>query len=865
MKKKNLLLTFLLAALAFGGVELYAQKTLPYSYGFENNNLAGEGWTISTGSNGTIYKGNNPRNGDYHFRFRSTGTADTYQYLFSPELPSSVGINVQFYYFRTGTTNMTFNVGYSTTNTDPESFTFLETDITVSNLSYNDNIYFSHDFNVANIKYIAIKYTNFTGTWVYLYIDDITISELSSSCTTPTDLSAEATSSTTANISWTAGGNETAWQLYYSNVNYATPNNAAPTDFITINTTPSYTITGLDPNTEYFVYVRAKCDEDNNSDWTDAVSFKTSYVQAIPYSYGFETSSELNHWTAINTTGIIDENPHDGTYSFKLYSTSSTQYLITPELSGTSNGLYISLYYKCSVPGKKLQIGYSTTDRLVESSFTWGDELNSTASAPKYYELYCPVNTKYIALKSEGNYTAVWVDDIMLFIPTATTDGNWNNAATWATGAVPSSSANVVISSDVTIPNGYTATANNITIDGGSLTIEDGGNLICNNNVNATISRTITPFSSANDKGHWYLIASPMTDEYLVSESGLTSTTPSNYDLYIFDQYYEGQEWRNYKGTGEGHFTHIKNKVGYLYASAENTSVSFTGTLNNTDGNINLTKIDGKDLSGMNLIGNPYPCQTGIGKSFYRIVDNDGVSELISYPAGTLINPMEGIVVEAATNGETVAFTKAASGGSKGAISLNLGKNNSTLDRAIVSFDEDGELTKFMLNPDNTKIYIPGEEKDYAVVSANAEGEMPVNFKANADGQYTISVNTEDVEMSYLHLIDNLTGADIDLMANPSYTFNANASDYASRFRIVFSGNGIEENLNESDNFAFIGSNGQLIVNGTGTIQIIDIMGRVISTRSTEEHINTNNMTAGVYVLQLTTGSETKTQKIIVK
>jgi hypothetical protein len=41
--------------------------------------------------------------------------------------------------------------------------------------------------------------------------------------------------------------------------------------------------------------------------------------------------------------------------------------------------------------------------------------------------------------------------------------------------------------------------------------------------------------------------------------------------------------------------------------------------------------------------------------------------------------------------------------------------------------------------------------------------------------------------LDYLHLIDNLTGADVDLLQMPEYTFTAKTTDYASRFRLVFS------------------------------------------------------------------------------
>ena len=37
-----------------------------------------------------------------------------------------------------------------------------------------------------------------------------------------------------------------------------------------------------------------------------------------------------------------------------------------------------------------------------------------------------------------------------------------------------------------------------------------------------------------------------------------------------------------------------------------------------------------------------------------------------------------------------------------------------------------------------------------------------------------------------LHLIDNLTGKDINLLETPEYSFDAKATDNASRFKLVF-------------------------------------------------------------------------------
>ena len=140
----------------------------------------------------------------------------------------------------------------------------------------------------------------------------------------------------------------------------------------------------------------------------------------------------------------------------------------------------------------------------------------------------------------------------------------------------------------------------------------------------------------------------------------------------------------------------------------------------------------------------------------------------------------------------------------------------------------------------------------------------------------TPSPSTEGVEVGYLHLIDNMTGADVDLLhpnafiagedpqsPAPSYTFNAKVTDYESRFRLVFAA-ADEAVCGPSEAFAFI-SDGNLIVNGNGTLQVIDMTGRVVRCADVARNVSTNGMAPGVYVLRLINGNDVKTQKIVVE
>ena len=469
-----------------------------------------------------------------------------------------------------------------------------------------------------------------------------------------------------------------------------------------------------------------------------------------------------------------------------------------------------------------------------------------------------------------------------------TTDGNWNVPGNWSNNAVPEAGNSVVISANATIPNGYTANVDYIIVDEGkTLTIADGGQLIHNNaGVVATVQKNIT---GRNNGGGWNFIASPVATVAPSAANGLLS---GDYDLYY---YHEGTHiWRNYKGsTDDNHADpgfNLINGKGYLYANTGATTLSFTGALG-TQGMIALdfNTDEGAVLPGWNLVGNPFPCNVTSDLPYYLIDGSTNQLNGTPYQAGTTIPSCTGIMVKADESGQSVTFTKVAAQQSNIPSGLQIAlsqvveapesnsrfaslrgtKQSSTLDNAIVSFSEGNQLEKFIFDADLSKLYIPQDGKDYAIVTAEAQGEIPVNFRAAENGPYTITVNPENVEMGYLHLIDNMTGADVDLLTTPNYTFNAKTTDYASRFRLVFSASGDADG--DDAPFAFV-SNGNIVFTGMGgdafnaSLQIVDVQGRIIVCRdAVPASLSIAGMASGVYVLRLITGNDVKTQKIVIR
>ena len=168
-KRKSKLLLLTLLTLAVGASPARAQKALPYNYGFENNDLAGEGWTTQSIASSTKVYSDAKMNGSYGFQFYYNSNPP--QYLISPELTGTGdGVIVEFFYKNGSNYTETFNVGYSTTANDVvNSFTWLNSDISAP----SSWTLYSNKFP-SGTKYIAIKYT--ANDQFKMYLDDFSFS-----------------------------------------------------------------------------------------------------------------------------------------------------------------------------------------------------------------------------------------------------------------------------------------------------------------------------------------------------------------------------------------------------------------------------------------------------------------------------------------------------------------------------------------------------------------------------------------------------------------------------------------------------------------------------------------------------------------
>lgn len=160
--------------------------------------------------------------------------------------------------------------------------------------------------------------------------------------------------------------------------------------------------------------------------------------------------------------------------------------------------------------------------------------------------------------------------------------------------------------------------------------------------------------STSNDK--WNLIAVPLAEDIDPAAVLNMLSEDHDYDLYQYDQSIEGGEWRNYKVDS----FNLVNGRGYLYATAVDLNLIIGGEFNEDETKVvNLDYDAGKTNAGWNLVGNPFPVDAYIDRTYYVMNSLGSVIFPIPFSASTPIPPCTGVFVKAEGEGETVVFTRA--------------------------------------------------------------------------------------------------------------------------------------------------------------------------------------------------------------
>lgn len=417
-----------------------------------------------------------------------------------------------------------------------------------------------------------------------------------------------------------------------------------------------------------------------------------------------------------------------------------------------------------------------------------------------------------------------------------------------------------------TVRSGVVLVANNVLgialcNQPGNLVLEDGAQLQHSaDGIQATLKKSIMAYSG---DGGWYTFATTF-----VSCTPTGTMVEGDFDLYAYDEDgdSDGKEWINYKSNN---FT-LASGMGYLYANAASKSIRMTGTLNvgSYSETVDLAYNNSDaDLKGFNLLGNPTAHDITFAKSdnvsdgYYYIHNGDSWT----YATGNTVPVGRGFLVKANAPNQTVTLnpqSQRSDSPEEGQyLCLAVGD-----EKAYVKLNEGVSMPLMDLRGQHSSLYLLSEHKPYVMLVRDGVESLDLCYEARQNGEQVLSVNFEGLDLDYLHLIDNLTGADVDLLRTPSYAFEAKKGNYPTRFRLAF--NPSIGPLNEgSMDFAYV-ADGEIRFVETChgvSLQLMDMTGRtVLTVGDVSGNVSTRGMAPSVYVLRLVADDHVRIQKIVV-
>ncbi len=433
-----------------------------------------------------------------------------------------------------------------------------------------------------------------------------------------------------------------------------------------------------------------------------------------------------------------------------------------------------------------------------------------------------------------------------------------------------------ITAKNVTIENGGILTING-TLKKSKLTINDGGQLIGADKLSgtsATFNMAINKpetWSSENKDG-WQFISSPFTNSRL---DDFTNGIEGDYDLYKYDA--SNQTWFNYKealshGNAAGTFgAGFYSGIGYLASYQTEETATLTGDLNKEVSFAkSLTYNAENELASIHLLGNPFPFNMNIDKAtFTNMVKGFAV---VTAEGGydysqTTIPVGDGFFVKAVGTNPSLQYDHNSSSKSRNAEqskSLNIiAAGNAGNDNVVVNLAGEGEgfpkLQNF--NDDIATVYVQNNNTNYGIYNCDENTtEIELCFNANQMGNYTISMEPNG-NFNSIVLVDRFTGIETNLLVD-DYHFTAMSEADNNRFMIK-----MEAGQQTTDNSQFVYQSGEeLIIEAEGTVQIIDVMGRMVYSNDVESNsrINVSDFNNGAYIVRVINEEGVRSQKVVI-
>lgn len=440
--------------------------------------------------------------------------------------------------------------------------------------------------------YIAFRHFNCNDQFL-LNLDDVTIT---ANPTTPTII-ANPTSFSFTNIivGNTSNAASTAVQAYNLTTNI-TATTTAPFEVSANGTTFASTAT-LDTagGTLYVRYAPTTAGNHTDSvvlsatgapNLALAVTGSSVDCSNYPFPINEDFSAELTPcWQVFNAD---PNNPNEagvdqGEFVFTSLSTANdyTQYLITPELHGTSDML-LSFDYYADPSTETFMVGYSSTTSDV-SAFTWSNEETATSTQATYY-MSLPAGTKYVAIKYTSDYMFWFVVDNLSIIdmPTTptfnitTTSLDFGSISNGSTKSLSFPITGLALTSDITVSTAapFAVSADGNTY-GATATIPASTSAI----TNATVYVRFAPTTPGNQTGTVTLTSGSINHTVALTGNGLDCNVPANLPFTEDFESTLNDCWQNIDNDGDGYtwgsysYSPYDGNASYASASWVNNTV----------------------------------------------------------------------------------------------------------------------------------------------------------------------------------------------------------------------------------------------------------------------------------------------------
>jgi len=447
----------------------------------------------------------------------------------------------------------------------------------------------------------------------------------------------------------------------------------------------------------------------------------------------------------------------------------------------------------------------------------------------------------------------------------------------------------------------------------------DGSLILNNTGVSGRVERYLS--KTNGETGQWHFIGSPITAApvSLFNTNNFYEYDETNDDWWTGATYYGTSGWEVPLGNltiGRGYAYYYNeatiNFEGEINYSAIDLSISVGYTPHPGTGGNAANGDSYVNFDGWMIVSNPYPCvldwtsmnSTNINNTLYFYDDltsqykyYNGIGGTqtdigITVNGGTQFIPSgQGFFVKTDNSGGGIFsipnsakvhssqfFWKAPKETPNNFIRLKVENSISydetvlrTLPGAQTSFDGDFDAYKrFSWNSEVPQIftYDNVDKIKYAIntTNINEASIVPLGYYFADTGEHVITVTEINFDDYDVYLVDKTTGTEVDLKANPNYTFTSDAGVFSDRLEIRFKktidDDFSSENINiypnpASDKLTILG------FNSVSNIKIYSVIGKLvkITIPNAINEINISSLKEGIYFIEI----KSKEGKIVKK